>query len=267
MTPSCSSVVIRFRRWEAARKAVSFMRLAKLQDLVARQHQLPHQIHHLVQQSNIHPDGAVRGSRCGAQDCWMRSASTTSAGRAAPCSTRISPMRRGSPSFCCSAATQDLRLRDAGASASECRQSKTVTRPLRKCASGTGATSLFAGASGPCCKRVSVAIRLRIVALSFPPAHVDTAEHLADRIHHAQQRRSELRVERKLSVAQPSQQALSNVRNLFQFGETQKAAGAFDGVNGTEHPPQRPDRGGFSRGRPSPGPAGRGSRNSRPENP
>jgi len=60
--------------------------------------------------------------------------------------------------------------------------------------------------------------QLRVVALSFAAAHVDTAQHLADRIHHAQQRRGQLRVERKLSIPQPSQQVLPNMRNLSSWG-------------------------------------------------
>src|SRR4029077_18944530 len=45
--------------------------------------------------------------------------------------------------------------------------------------------------------------------------------------------------ERELPVPQPSQQVLANVRDLFQLVETQKSAGALDGVNGTKYASQR----------------------------
>ena len=70
--------------------------------------------------------------------------------------------------------------------------------------SDAATTALFAGASGDGCRRVSVAISCVSSQLSFSAAHFDTAEHLADRIHHAQQRRGQLRIERELPIPQPS---------------------------------------------------------------
>jgi hypothetical protein len=70
--------------------------------------------------------------------------------------------------------------------------------------SGAATTALFAGASGDCCRRVSVAISCVSSLISFGAAHFDTAEHLADRLHHAQQRRGPLRIERELPIPQPS---------------------------------------------------------------
>jgi hypothetical protein len=61
----------------------------------------------------------------------------------------------------------------------------------------------------------------------------------SDGIHHAQQRRGQFRVELELAVAQPTQQVLAHVGNLFQFVEAQKSAGALDGVNRAKHAAQR----------------------------
>ena len=57
MTPSCSSVVIRFSRCDVAEKLVVVQR-RQLQDLVARQHQLADQVHQLVEQADV--DAQVR---------------------------------------------------------------------------------------------------------------------------------------------------------------------------------------------------------------
>ena len=168
MTTSCSSVVIRFRRWEAARKVVSFVRLAKSRTWLRANTSSPTRFITLSSNptsTRIVLSEAVAAAR---EDCWMRSASTTSAGRAAPCSTRISPMRRGSPSFCFSTAsriaasvTPALCIRmspieDGNAAASEV-------------CSGTGATALFVSASGDCCRRVSVAISFVSSRSPSPP--------------------------------------------------------------------------------------------------
>ncbi len=64
-------------------------------------------------------------------------------------------------------------------------------------------------------------------------------EHLADRIHHTQQRRGKFRVERKLAVPKPRQQVLANVGNFFELVKTQESAGALDGVDGAKHAAQR----------------------------
>ncbi len=61
--------------------------------------------------------------------------------------------------------------------------------------------------------------QLRVVALSFPSTRFDTAKYLADRIHHAQQRRGKFRVELKLSIPKPSEQVLPHVGNFFQLVE------------------------------------------------
>ncbi len=41
------------------RKPLSFLGSGELQDLVAGQHQLAYQVHHLVQQSNVHPNSVA----------------------------------------------------------------------------------------------------------------------------------------------------------------------------------------------------------------
>ena len=61
ITPSCSSVVIRFSRWLVASKLASSV-VAELQDLIARQHQFADQVHQPVEQAHFHPDGAVAGA-------------------------------------------------------------------------------------------------------------------------------------------------------------------------------------------------------------
>ena len=59
MTPSCSSVVIRFRRCDVLRKAGVVDGARELQDLVAGEHQFADEVHQLVEQADVDADRAV----------------------------------------------------------------------------------------------------------------------------------------------------------------------------------------------------------------
>ena len=122
------------------------------------------------------------------------SASTTSAGRAAPCSTRISPRWRGSPSLLVGRA-QDLRRRRRRPAASECRPSMicraTARRPLRK-RSPAPAQARSCGVSAAARFREPAAgrstwksARCRRVRPRRPG--LDARQHLTDGVHHRQQ--------------------------------------------------------------------------------
>ncbi len=73
--------------------------VGELEQLVARQHQLAHQIHQPVQQG----DADAYGFHCRVRISSVRCAASTSSGWAAPCATRISPIRLR-PRSCCSRA-------------------------------------------------------------------------------------------------------------------------------------------------------------------
>ena len=60
ITLACSSVVSRFRRCVGAVKVSVRWVEAELQDLVAREDQLAHQFHQLVEQADVDPQRRVR---------------------------------------------------------------------------------------------------------------------------------------------------------------------------------------------------------------
>ncbi len=171
---------------------------------------------------------------CPRAPCWARSASTTSAGRAAPWSTRISPMWRGSPSFCFSEASRI----SAGETPARCIRMSPIlpgTAAASDALSGTGAISLFGGASGACCRRVS----LEISTLSSRSPSTPLASMLASIWRMASTMASRAvvisAIQDELAIPQPSQQVFADMRHGSQLVECQETRCAFDGVNRAEN--------------------------------
>src|ERR1700685_1113855 len=79
----------------------------------------------------------------------------------------------------------------------------------------------------------------RIIRISVLAGRFDLFQHLADSVHHTQKGSGDLWIQDELTVAQTGEEILADVRHLLQFIEAQKAAGTFDGVNGTKHACQR----------------------------
>jgi hypothetical protein len=78
-----------------------------------------------------------------------------------------------------------------------------------------------------------------IVALAFVANGFDAGEHLANGIDHRQQRGRHFGIQRELAVAQLAEQIFADVRDGFEFCESQESAGALDGVDRAENTGER----------------------------
>ena len=188
---------------------------------------------------------------CPRAPCCRCSASTTSAGRATPCSTRISPMWRGSPSFCFSAATRIsagvtparcIRMSPIDDGKIEDGKIETVRRPFRKNSpapeqprSSLGSPPASAPAFGSLLQPGQPRNQPTVVAFALAARGFYARQHLADRVHHGQQSARDFSTQLKLAIAQPPQQAFADMRHGSQLVERQKTRRAFNGVNRAEN--------------------------------
>lgn len=110
--------------------------------------------------------------------------------------------------------------------ASFCRKGRHPRWPSLSCAVFTGKAGdgLSRVPSPPDCSRcVDVALR-GIVPITILSGRLNFAKHLADRVHHLQQRRRDFRIETELPFAEPRQHVSPNMSDSFKLGETRESA-------------------------------------------
>ena len=78
-----------------------------------------------------------------------------------------------------------------------------------------------------------------IVALAFVADGFDAGKHLADGVHHREQRGRHFGIQRELAVTQLAEQIFADVRDRFEFCEAEKSAGALDRVDRAENAGKR----------------------------
>ena len=78
-----------------------------------------------------------------------------------------------------------------------------------------------------------------IVALAFVADGFDASEHLADGVDHREQRGRHFGIQREFAVAQLAEQIFADVRDRFEFCESEKSAGALDRVDRAENTGER----------------------------
>ena len=79
----------------------------------------------------------------------------------------------------------------------------------------------------------------RVVDIALFTGPLDGLQDGVDRVGHGQQRVGDLRGHLLQAVSQSGQQALPDVGDLLQVGETQEPTGPLDGVDRTEHAGQQ----------------------------
>ena len=193
-----------------------FLGGAELHDLVAGQDQLADQGHQLVEQADIHADGAVGDAR----RCATPAASCE---RSAP--ARPSDSARGRSTT------------GGGRSTSFLRAAWAAAARLGSLASGVGTRSRFAGPSHAAIAPGSgSAPRNR---RRRPSRSLRRLEHLPDGVHHGQQGAGDVGVEDQLAVAQLAEQVLGGVGDGLQLLQAQEAGRPLDRVQRAEGPGQR----------------------------
>ena len=193
-----------------------FLRGAELHDLVAGQDQFADQGHQLVEQADVHADGAIRDGR-GAR-----------LGRLGD---------QGTP------AARRRTWRSLSRTADGLRTASPFEAEAR---SGAATPTGDAGAARVRTQALQRLDHARIIAVAVGFGRFDGLQHLPHGVHHRQQCAGDLGVEDQLAVAQPAEQVLGGVGDGLQLLQSQEARRPLDGVQGAEHPAQRLALGGIS---------------------
>ena len=237
MTPSCSSLAMRFSRCEERTRSVSSRVLACCTIWLRVSTSSPTRFMSASSRSTstrmLLSATERRGSACSSSAC------STSAGATAPCCTRISPSLRSSPRRCSTTA----------ATTSSCWRRPARRGPRRAWgpaagSAGDGRLAVTAVAVAPSAGAVSRAIRPTWSGSPSVAGRLDAAEQPADGVDHLEQRAGDLRRERELAVAQPRQQVLADVGDRLEPVVGQEAAGALDRVDRAEHAAEQVPAGG-----------------------
>jgi hypothetical protein len=78
-----------------------------------------------------------------------------------------------------------------------------------------------------------------IVAFALVANGLDAREHLANGIDHREKRGGHFGIQRKFAVAELAEQVFADVRDGFEFCESEESTGALDRVNRTENAGER----------------------------
>jgi hypothetical protein len=190
-------------------------------DLVAREHQLADERHQLVEQTDVHPQGAAghgrrgRHRRRGGRGHRGRHRRRGRHGRLRHHRLRrpVRQRRRRQERRLA------VRLGDCG------------TRPVASGRGGGRAGALGRDRHERCGQPRQ---QLAVVAAALGAVALDVGQQAAHEAHHVQQRAGHLGVGRQRPVAQGGQQVLRDVRDRLDARVPQEAAGALEGVDRAE---------------------------------
>ena len=198
------------------------LRRRELEDLVAREHELAHQVHQSVEHGDVDAQRRFRQRRCRVRAAALLSGTPVVTGASVVGPRLVFGSRLGG------SRGRDRRQGGLGRplDGRDRRSHRAWRRGGDWRSRGRGPLALR--------QRLEFSDQVRVVASGVGAALLDGLQHAARHVHDAEERIGNRGVERECSVTQLAQEVLAGVRDALERSIPKKAGRTLDGVNRAE---------------------------------